>query len=81
VLWYITLKATFTYNNSSAKCTDVTGTVRSTNSHWEVSSKSFQKSGSTATGTATVKQLMSGKVVKTTTKKISIHCSPTGKIS
>ena len=77
----ITLKATFTYNNSSAKCTDVTGTVRSTNSHWEVSSKSFQKSGSTATGTATVKQLMSGKVVKTTTKKISIHCSPTGKIS
>ena len=64
-----------------AKCTDVTGTVRSTNSHWEVSSKSFQKSGSTATGTATVKQLMSGKVVKTTTKKISIHCSPTGKIS
>lgn len=50
MLWYITLKATFTYNNSSAKCTDVTGTVRSTNSHWEVSSKSFQKSGSTATG-------------------------------
>ena len=27
---------------------------------------------------ATVKQLMNGKVVKTT-KKISIHCSPTGK--
>ena len=71
MLWYITLKATFTYNNSSAKCTDVTGTVRSTNSHWEVSSKSFQK----------VKQLMNGKVIKTTTKKISIHCSPTGKIS
>lgn len=81
IMWYITLKATFTYNNSSAKCTDVTGNVRSTNSHWEVSSKSFQKSGSTATGTTTVKQLMSGKVVKTTTKKISIHCSPTGKIS
>ena len=46
--------ATFIFQTrSSAKCTDVTGTVRSTNSHWEVSSKSFQKSGSTATGTAT----------------------------
>ena len=80
VMWSLTLKATFTYNNSSAKCTYVTGNVQSVNSHWEVSSKSFQKNGSTATGTATVKQLMNGKVVKTT-KKISIHCSPTGKIS
>ena len=81
VMWSLTLKATFTYNNSSAKCTYVTGNAQSVNSHWKVSSKSFQKSGSTATESATVKQLMNGKVIKTTTKKISIHCSPTGKIS
>ena len=53
--------------------------IKYVNSHWEVSSKLFQKNGSTATGTATVKQLMNGKVVKTT-KKISIHCSPTGNL-
>lgn len=79
--WKATLKATFTYDGSTSRCTSVNSpTVTIYDSTWSLDSKSCSKSGNTATGTITMaKKLLlgSGKVPIT----LTLSCDKNGNLS
>lgn len=79
--WKIVLHATFTYNGSTSSCTSVNSlTVKVYDDGWSLDSKSYSKSGNTATGNVTMaKKLLvgSGKVPIT----LTLSCDKNGNLS
>lgn len=80
-LWYVRVTGTFTYGNGVAKCTASTPSAAAIGVTWKVSNISGSKSGNSASATATGKQYLSGKVIKTMTETVTLTCSPTGVFS
>ena len=81
VLWSVSVTGKFTYTGSKATCTSSTVNAQSNNSYWKIKSKSSSKSGNKAIGTAKADNYFEGKVVLTQTKKVTLTCSATGKLS
>ncbi len=79
--WTITLTATFTYNGSSATCTNSGVSHIIYDDAWKVTSSTASKSGNTATGNFTIKRYVLGIPVKTEKPTITLACSKTGVLS
>lgn len=80
VLWYVTVKATFTYNGLTSKCTSSSATASAPASGWSITSCTVSRSGNTATATA--KALCSTATAsRSYTKSVTIKCSATGVVS
>lgn len=79
--WKAVMHATFTYNGSTSSCTSVNSlTVKVYDDIWSLDSKSYSKSGNTATGNVTmaIKLLVgSGKVPIT----LTLSCDKNGNLS
>lgn len=78
--WHVSIKATFTYNGKTVKCTTCSVSASSKSSEWIIHSKSASKSGSSATGTATAHQKVFGVVTKKITKSVTVSCKADGTI-
>ena len=79
VLWSVSIKATFTYNGSSSKCTSCSHSTTAPSKYWSIKSCTSSKSGNKATAKAIA--IHSNVSSETITKSVTIQCGPTGKIS
>ena len=81
-MWYVTVNGTFSYNGSTATCTNASVTAGSYSASWKISSKSSKHSGSSASGTAKATMYDTyGNYVKSATKTVTLTCSKTGTLS
>lgn len=80
-LWSITLTGTFSYDGTTATCTDANLTYTIYNSNWRMISTTATASGNTAMGTAYAKQYVLGVPINSAERSIEICCSPTGVLS
>ena len=81
VLWSVSIKATFSYNGSTSKCTSCSHSTTAPGELWSISSSSSSKTGNSATATATaVYKPLSGSS-QTFTKSVTIQCSAAGVVS
>lgn len=81
VLWSAYVKATFTYDGSTSKCTSCSHGYTINDKTWSVSSISSSKSGNSATTNVTAKQTAISGVVQTIKRSITIKCSANGSVS
>lgn len=79
VLWSFSIKATFTYNGSTSKCTSCSHSTTAPSKYWSIKSCTSSKSGNKATAKAVA--VHSNMTSETITKYLTIQCSPTGKVS
>ena len=68
-------------NGKTAKCTSATVSTTCPAPNWKIASSSAWKDGANAVAKATAKKYVSGKVTKTETKTVTLHCSASGKLS
>jgi len=80
VLWSFTLKATFTYNGSSAQCTAASCSNIINDKAWSLST-SASRSGSMASGSVTAKEKYFGITTSTISKTLTLKCNASGNIS
>lgn len=81
ILWSVKVHGSFTYNGKTATCTSSTVSTTCPASNWKISSSSAWKDGANAIAKATAKKYSSGIVTKTETETVTLHCSPSGKLS
>ena len=81
VLWSVSIKATFSYDGSTSKCTSCSHSTTAPRTYWSITSSSSSKSGNSATATATAKYTPSSGTSQSYTKSVTIKCSPTGVVS
>lgn len=80
--WRASLIGTFTYNGTTATCTDSSCDVTITNTAWSATSKTVGKSGASATAQLTMtKKLLGFITTQEETLNMSLTCSPTGVFS
>ena len=80
--WEITLNGTFTYNGVTSTCTSSSCDVSIYNStNWYVVSKSANKSGNTATATATIGYRVLGITTRKDTYDLTLTCDKNGNVS
>ena len=75
------LRATFSYNGSSATCTSATYSTEIYDDNWSFTEASATKSGGTATGTFTAKCVKFFITVQKVEKTITLTCDKNGNIS
>lgn len=80
-LWYVKVIATFEYDGTTSYCKAASSSAGSCSSYWKISNKSCTRSGNSATATAVAKKYISGTVVQTLTKSVTISCSKNGTIT
>ena len=81
IMWSVSVKGTFTYNGSSAKCTSSSVSTTCPGTAWRISSKSSSKSGNKAIGKATANKYQNGVVIYTKTAVVTLSCSINGTLS
>lgn len=81
VLWSVSIKATFSYDGTTSKCTSCTPSASSSDSSWTINSVTSSKSGSSATATAVVTYTAPSGATQSYTKSVTIKCSATGTVS
>lgn len=81
VEWRAILTGTFTYDGTTATCTESTVTTYIYADNWYEVSKTAGKSGSTATGSVTMGRTVLGITVAKETYDMTLTCSPNGTIS
>ena len=81
VKWRAILTGTFTYDGTTATCTDSSVTTYVYASNWYEVSKSAGKSGNTATGSVTMGRTVLGITVAKETYSLTLTCSPNGTLS
>lgn len=79
--WKLTATGTFTYNGSSASCTESNCTVAIYDSKWSVLSKSATKSKNVAYGTAVMENKILATSASCKTYKIALTCDANGNFS
>lgn len=80
--WEVIVTGTFTYNGSTSTCTKASVSVNVYNNYWHLYSKSASKSENKAIGKATCKLYsVSGNVIDTVSKTVTLTCSASGKLS
>ena len=81
VLWSVSIKATFSYDGTTSKCTSCTPSAEAYASSWSVKSVTSSKSGNSATATAVASHTLISGITQDTTKSVTIQCSATGVVS
>ncbi|MFQ9514450.1 MAG: hypothetical protein ACLRZ9_01345 [Eubacterium sp.] len=81
VLWSVSIKATFTYNGSTSKCTSYSHSTIAPAKTWSIKNCLSQKSGNSATAKVTVVHTGTNGSTDTVTKWVTIKCSPDGTVS
>lgn len=81
VTWTYTITAVFHYTGTSSECVSVSDSYSIKNDSWSMYSHSCSYSGNVATGNVTMKYKVLGVEIKTVSKKITLTCSATGKLS
>lgn len=81
VLWSVSIKAIFSYDGSTSKCTSCTPSATSYASSWSIKSVTSSKSGNSATATAVATHTLIFGISQDTTKSVTIKCSATGVVS
>ena len=81
IAWKASITATFTYNGTSASCTDVSKSTTIYDSAWKCTSSSCSKSGATATGNFTFKRYVLLVPVQTVNKTLTLTCDKNGNVS
>ncbi len=81
VLAKFKLTATFTYDGSTSKCTNVSHSTNIYDDSWEFTSTSSSKSGATATGKYTAKKYLLFINTQTISDSITIKCDKNGNVS
>lgn len=79
--WRAILTGTFTYDGTTATCTESSVTTYVYASNWYEVSKSAGKSGDTATGSVTMGRTVLGITVAKETYSLTLTCSPNGTLS
>ncbi len=79
--WVVTLRGVFSYNGSSATCTESTVSSTVYYSNWKVTSAVASKSGATAIGDFVVKRYTLLVPVQTENVHLTITCSANGNLS
>lgn len=81
VLWSVSIKATFSYDGTTSKCTSCTPSATSYASAWSIKSVTSSKSGNSATATAIATNTFPSGATQDIKKSVTIQCSATGIIS
>lgn len=81
VLWSVSIKATFSYDGTTAKCTSCTPSASSFASTWTIKSVTSSKSGNSATAKAVATHTGPSGATQDITKSVTIKCSATGVVS
>lgn len=81
ILWSVTIHGTFSYNGSSATCTNAYVTTTCPASSWKIISQSASKSGASAIGKVVAKRYALGIAVETVNDDVKLTCSKTGLLS
>ena len=79
--WGFTLTATFSYNGSSASCTQASYSKSINNSSWSFSNGSATRSGHTATGRGAFTKKILGITIQTIPVTLTLTCDPNGNVS
>lgn len=79
--WKAVLTGTFTYNGTTATCTNSSVSVTVYASNWYEVSKTAGKSGASATGSVTMGRKVLGITVAKENYDMTLTCSPTGTLS
>lgn len=80
VLWSVSIRATFTYNGSTAKCTSCSHSTTCPAKTWKIKSVSSSKNRNSATAKATATHF-SNSISRDFTKSVTISCSKNCTIS
>lgn len=80
VLCSLTINASFTYNQTTSKCTACYASSTAPGKHWNIINKKSSKSGKTATATGTARNTANG-VYHDALLKVTLTCSASGKLS
>lgn len=81
VLWYVSIRATFSYDGTTAKCTSCTPSAAAPAQTWSIKSLSSSKYGSAAAAVAVATHKNSTGKSQDMTETVTIKCSPTGIVS
>ena len=80
--WSVTVTGTFTYNGTTASCTQSLVSTKNNSVSWKLSNAKASKSGATALASVTAKQYhQDGTVLKTVNKTVQLTCSASGNLS
>lgn len=79
-LWYVSVTATFSYDGNKSECTSCSHHAGSNASSWSIKSCSSNKSGNTATATATALHTNIFGISQEYTQSVTIQCSPSGEV-
>lgn len=80
LLWSVSIKATFTYDGNTSKCTSCSHSASAPAKTWSIKSVSSSKNGNSATATA-VATHTSNVGAKDYTRSITIKCNKNGVVS
>lgn len=78
--WIYTILASFTYNGSSATCTNVWDSVNIVEGNWKKNSASFSRSGNMGYSHFVMKRYLLGVCMKTIESDASVGCNANGGI-
>lgn len=81
LLWKITLTGSFSYNGTSANCTNADIVVSIYDSKWKCTESSATEVSAQARGSATLKKYVLGLPVDTIERSLILKCSPDGTLS
>lgn len=81
VMWSVSIKATFTYNGSTSKCTSCSHSTTAPGKTWSIKSCTSSKSGNKATAKAVATQTGSDGSKYNISRTVTISCSKNGKVS
>lgn len=81
ILWSVSVKATFSYDGTTSKCTSCTPSASSFASTWSIKSVTSSKSGNPATATAIATHTAPSGATQDIKKSVTIQCSPDGIVS
>lgn len=79
--WIIRLQGTFSYNGTSATCTNSACDVTVYADNWSVVTKSASKSGATASASATMARKVLGITVSKQSYELTLTCDKNGNLS
>ena len=80
-LWSVSIKATYSFDGTSATCTSCTPSAKSYNSAWTIQSVKSSKSGNSATATAVARYTGLFGITEDYTKSVTMTCNANGEVS
>lgn len=81
IIWSVTVKGSFTFNGKTSSCTSSTVTTSCPGAGWKITNSSANKSGATASASATAKKYIDGKCINTIARTVKLTCSKSGNLS